>query len=220
MTCILENLEFSIQDFRDDFAKFAYRTDDYSEIDKAFDSMVRRISWSAFNLGSNEAKSNQMLISQQNSENHEFSIKLPKYLTDVQYVSQSSILYRDDIICAIINQLLSHNDHNHAQKNNILITGFGGLGKTSIARVLYSKLLDAVNSGIYDSIGWIDYNINLKNSILNANIIKLYETEKDPEKRWDAIKKRLLSNESNQKTLLFIDNVGLSQILCKRCEAA
>lgn len=80
----------------------------------------------------------------------------------------------------------------------ILLSGFGGIGKTSLAQVLYSKI-----SHIYNCVGWVEYHGTLKDSLLAA--IEMYEDIPDQETRWKAISTRL-KNDQSQK-ILFIDNV-------------
>ena len=130
---------------------------------------------------------------------------IPRLLTERHHVSSSHVLHRDEMINDVLAQLLSKSPDGIVQKTNVLITGFGGWGKTTVARVVYSKMLD---SGCYYSIGWLDYNIDLRNSFLNGNTVRLFEDELDQDKRWTAIKKELLEKgSSQQKILLFIDNV-------------
>lgn len=132
---------------------------------------------------------------------------VPRYLTAQKYWSPSKILHRNDIIDQIQVLLLPQSGSTYPDKTNIVITGFGGWGKTSVARLLYSRMLNAVSSGQYDSIGWIDYHISLKNSILKTNLVRLFEKIEDSETRWQRIRKYLLEENSTSKILLFIDNV-------------
>lgn len=132
---------------------------------------------------------------------------VPRYLTAHKYWSPSKILHRNDIIDQIQVLLLPQSGSNYPDKTNVVITGFGGWGKTSVARVLYSRMLNAVSSGQYDAIGWIDYHISLKNSMLKTNLVRLFEDIKDTETRWQRIRKYLLEENSTAKILLFIDNV-------------
>lgn len=118
---------------------------------------------------------------------------LPHILTktNVPFVSEEEIIHRERELESI-KQLLKH------QKMTLLTHGFGGIGKTSIARVLYARLSDQ-----YDSIGWVEYGENLKLSLLAS--IDLYEDVDDQPKRWGMLERRL-KNDRSQK-ILFIDNV-------------
>lgn len=118
---------------------------------------------------------------------------LPKVLTNtsVPYADEQSIIHREKEL-AELEKLLS------GRKNSVLLTGFGGIGKTSIARVLYGKL-----SSLYDSIGWVEYRENLKNSLLACS--ELADDIANPEMRWKILYQRL-KNDPSMK-LLIIDNV-------------
>ncbi|MCM1494534.1 MAG: tetratricopeptide repeat protein [Bacteroides sp.] len=80
----------------------------------------------------------------------------------------------------------------------LLLSGFGGIGKTALARVLYEK-----SSNWFDCIGWVEYHKDLKNSLLSSMDIE-NEIE-DQDKRWNKIFTRLKNNLSSK--IIFIDNV-------------
>ena len=82
-------------------------------------------------------------------------------------------------------------------ERSILMAGFGGIGKTSIAQVLYDEL-----SSQYARVAWISYHGTLVNSFLES--MDLYENISDPEKRWAAIS-FFLKNDRAEK-IFFIDN--------------
>lgn len=118
---------------------------------------------------------------------------LPHILTktNVPFVSEKEIIHREREL-ELIEELLKH------QKMTLLTHGFGGIGKTSIDRVLYARL-----SNQYDSIGWVEYRENLKLSLLAS--IDLYEDIEDQSKRWGMLERRLKNDRSPK--ILFIDNV-------------
>ena len=120
-------------------------------------------------------------------------ICLPHVLTksNVSFASDREIIHREKEVLFIENLL-------ETQKTTLLTNGFGGIGKTSIARVLYSKL-----AAKYDCIGWVEYRENLRLSLLAA--IDLYDEVEDQSKRWGMIVRRL-KNDTLRK-ILFIDNV-------------
>ncbi len=112
-------------------------------------------------------------------------------LLSAVHADQQSVLHRQgDIfkICRVIQQ----------GKHSILLNGFGGIGKTSVARVLYTKL-----ESDYDCIGWVEYHKNLQTSILNS--FELFKEVTDPALRWKLIKDAISINP--QKKIIFIDNV-------------
>lgn len=143
-------------------------------------------------------------------ESHETAVPgtlLPYYFADTEFADKDSILHRERFIDEIARNLLPEREGSEMPKRNILIYGFGGHGKTSVARVLYGLFRNKIPA-IYSSIGWIDYNESLKNSILNTSGVALYDEEKnDPELRWKKIKGLLCSEDRSSKILVFIDNV-------------
>lgn len=82
----------------------------------------------------------------------------------------------------------------------LLMSGFGGLGKTALAHVLYAK---SVNW--FECVGWVEYHKDLKSSLLVA--MDLNDEIMDEEKRWKAISTRLKNDPSSK--IIFIDNVDL-----------
>lgn len=124
--------------------------------------------------------------------------KLPHVLTKsgVIYGDEQSVIHRE-IELKEIEHFLTKG------KKALLLSGFGGIGKTSLARVMYSRV-----SNYYGSIGWVEYRGNLKMSLLAS--IELYEDVKDQEKRWEILSK-CLKNDLSPK-LLFIDNVDRDAI--------
>ena len=86
------------------------------------------------------------------------------------------------------------------KKVALLLSGFGGIGKTVLARVLYAKLANQ-----FDCVGWVEYHKDLKNSLLAS--IDLDNGIEDQEKRWNKISARL-KNDSSSK-IIFVDNVDL-----------
>lgn len=121
------------------------------------------------------------------------SLDIPHILTYnvAPHADEEKILHRNSEVSEIISMLESG-------KRAIAISGFGGIGKTSIARVLYGKL-----STTYDFVAWINYSGNLKSSILSS--FGVFTEVLDEEQRWLSII-RFLKNNADRK-LIFIDNV-------------
>ena len=119
--------------------------------------------------------------------------EIPYCLTKMMphYADESMIIHRNKEIADLAKQISNG-------KTAIMITGFGGMGKTSLAQVLFSKV-----SNQFKHVGWIEYRENCQHSILES--FDLFEDIVDSEKRWIAITKTL-KNDLSQK-ILFIDNV-------------
>jgi len=126
-------------------------------------------------------------------KNHVEQIPLPHVLTKVSasFVDKNLIIHREQEIYELEGML-------EKNKAVLLVNGFGGIGKTSLARMLYARVADK-----YDSIGWVEYHGNLKDSLLAA--LELNDDMTDPEQRWQTISAHLKNDLSNK--ILFIDNV-------------
>ena len=79
-----------------------------------------------------------------------------------------------------------------------ILTGFGGIGKTKLAQLLFHEYEKE-----FDEVAWIDYQGNLKDSILSC--VNLFREIKDIEERWKAVATAL--NNDQKKKLFIIDNV-------------
>lgn len=109
---------------------------------------------------------------------------------------KQSVLHREHELHDIMHLLTK-------KKAALLLSGFGGIGKTALARMLYTKLSDE-----FDCIGWVEYHKSLKDSLLSS--IELYEEIVDQESRWRAISTCLKNNPA--KKIIFIDNVDRDAI--------
>lgn len=87
---------------------------------------------------------------------------------------------------------------------SMLLYGYGGVGKTSVARLLYTIL-----EPNYDCIGWIDYQKDLISSMLSCldttDYMDTSLLEADRQKQWKYISHVLKNSE--EKKLFVIDNV-------------
>lgn len=121
------------------------------------------------------------------------SVTLPHVVTKRSpfFADERDVIYRENDIAQLLKMLSSG-------KENLLLSGFGGIGKTSVARVLYSKLV-----GKYDCVGWVEYIDDIKTSILTS--FDICSNIQNQDYRWTVIS-RILKN-SRQSILLFIDNV-------------
>lgn len=124
--------------------------------------------------------------------------KLPHELTETTFISASgqSVLFRDFECNQIIESL--------KENRGIVLSGMGGSGKTSIARLVYSVVKNE-----YDCCGWINYNGNLMQCMLAALRLDDFFDEKmadgDIKKKWKQVLKIFANNK--QSKLFVIDNV-------------
>lgn len=86
------------------------------------------------------------------------------------------------------------------EKHHVILTGFGGIGKTKLAKMLYHTY-----ESQFDEVAWINYQGNLKKSFLSSITVKALQFDGDEEKRWDNLKSILINDK--QKKLFVIDNV-------------
>lgn len=122
-------------------------------------------------------------------------VVFPEILTGIKFVSvpKSELIHRDEEI-RYIKSVLSEGER------AINIAGSGGIGKTSLAKILFEEI-----RGNYDAVGWMEYKGNLKESILHSFL--LFPEEPNDEKRWSAIVSILRKN-TKKKILLFVDNLS------------
>ena len=123
--------------------------------------------------------------------------ELPCILTKsvVPYADERTVIHREHELCKIECILKE-------KKTALLLSGFGGLGKSSMARVLYAK-----SAKWFDCFGWVEYHKNLKNSLLAS--LDLNDEIEDQEKRWKKISTRLKNDLSSK--IIFIDNVDYDE---------
>lgn len=121
--------------------------------------------------------------------NKYFQNELPKFISDLPRSSMTYICRENDV--NELKSLLFNND-------NILVNGLGGYGKTSLAILLFDEIKKD-----YDHVGWIQYEGNLIDSILNSLTI-FEEIERD--KRIDLICDFL--RQQDMRTILFIDDIN------------
>ncbi len=87
------------------------------------------------------------------------------------------------------------------EKHHIMLTGFGGIGKTKLAQLLFHKY-----ESEFEEVAWIDYQGNLKKSFLtNITAPQLQSDNTNDDERWYFMESRL--NNDQKKKLFIIDNV-------------
>lgn len=86
------------------------------------------------------------------------------------------------------------------KKKAIMLTGFGGIGKTLLAQMLFSKY-----ESKFDEVAWIDYQGDLKTSFINSIKAEALQIEGNEDKRWNHMVEVLINNR--KKKLFVIDNV-------------
>lgn len=86
------------------------------------------------------------------------------------------------------------------EKYQVLLTGFGGIGKTKLAQMLFHSYENQ-----FDEMAWIEYRGNLKRSFLGNITAKDLQFEGNEDDRWRAMKS-ILTNDGKNK-LFIIDNV-------------
>ena len=88
-----------------------------------------------------------------------------------------------------------------SEKKHVLLKGFGGIGKTRLAQMLFHKYKDR-----FDEVAWIRYQGDLKKSFFDSIDPKQVIVDgKNDEERWNAMVCAL--NNAGKKKLFIIDNV-------------
>ena len=125
------------------------------------------------------------------AENHSQPDNIPKFLTWQPDDPRDTILHRKNQIAELLGEI------RQTKHLRLLLEGFGGIGKTSVAKSLYHCLKEE-----YCHMAWIDCGDSLDDSLLNSFV--MYQTIADRKIRLNAIKSFL--NETDEHTLLLIDN--------------
>ncbi|MCD7856710.1 MAG: AAA family ATPase, partial [Clostridiales bacterium] len=119
-------------------------------------------------------------------------------LTDPPPRPKESFQFRDELVENLRRQIVAA--EKTEGKNKFLLSGFGGVGKTAVARALYHKLKSQCKQ-----IGWVECRESgdLRASLLAS--VKYGITAETEQTRFEQIK-TLLANAGGD-TILFLDNV-------------
>jgi len=120
----------------------------------------------------------------------ETSLKIPRIITESPAGVMTKNFLREQDVNDLCEELKDSEKH-------ILLNGFGGIGKTTVAKVLFHRLKKE-----YEHLAWITYNGSLQESILNQ--FEIFKEEKDREKRWEKIYKFL---HNDHRKIIFVDDV-------------
>ena len=108
------------------------------------------------------------------------------------FADETTVIHREKDVEAIEDELQHHN-------SLLLVNGFGGIGKTSLAQLVFRKIHER-----YDEVAWIDYQGDLRKSLLAKIQMDALKFCKDDEERIRTIMN--LRNDGKSK-LFIIDNV-------------
>ena len=112
------------------------------------------------------------------------------------FADETTVIHRENDVSAIEAELQQH-------KSLLLVNGFGGIGKTSLAQLVFSKFHER-----YDEVAWINYQGDLRKSLLAEIQMDALKFCKDDEERIRTIMN--LRNDGKSK-LFIIDNVDSAQ---------
>jgi len=116
----------------------------------------------------------------------------PRYITLKAPPINVEFSYRDDIVKELRKTITQN-------KKLALISGLGGIGKTSIAKALYHEV-----EGEFKHIAWVEYQDSIEESLLNS--FTLFNDVEDKASRYEKIINFLQS--ATRDTIIFIDNIS------------
>lgn len=123
------------------------------------------------------------------------------YLTPPPSIADTNnVIGRDKVLKSLWKTLKKRKTHKKGKA--VIISGFGGIGKTKLAQLLFHTY-----ESKFDEVAWIDYRSDLRKSFLACiNVPQFQEKNyQDENERWNDIK-RILTNDRKKK-LFIIDNV-------------
>ena len=112
------------------------------------------------------------------------------------FADETTVIHRENDVSAIEAELQQH-------KSLLLVNGFGGIGKTSLAQLVFRKFHER-----YDEVAWVDYQGDLRKSLLAKIQMDALKSCKDDDERIRTIMN--LRNDGKSK-LFIIDNVDSAQ---------
>ena len=92
-------------------------------------------------------------------------------------------------------------------RKSVLVSGMGGIGKTQICRKLFEEYSEKRKNGFFQHIGYIEYDGGIDSSLQRC--LK-FKKQDDPEQDHEAAWRELEYLASDEKLLLFVDNVNVS----------
>jgi len=119
---------------------------------------------------------------------------IPHYLTTQAPPTNKEFSYRDDMVEELYKAIKQN-------KKLALISGLGGIGKTTIAKALYHKVKDE-----HKHVAWVEYQHSIKESLLSSFILFDEDEIEDSTDRYRRIRNFLL--DAKKDTIIFIDNVS------------
>ncbi|MCC8074827.1 MAG: tetratricopeptide repeat protein [Clostridiales bacterium] len=132
------------------------------------------------------------------SKKIEESRRKAELLTDPPPRVKENFMFREQLVEDLRRQIVAAEK---TEDNKFLLSGFGGVGKTTVARALYHKLKDQCKQ-----IGWVECR---ENGDLRASLLAAIDTgaqeQTDDNERFRQIKRLLRS--ATGETVLFLDNV-------------
>lgn len=197
LTEFLENILYFIFDERKNNDLRGNQTIKWIREKKNFTDIVSHstINLITYNPGNKQATTLYL----DNSSSNVMSNIFPHKLTDYTVVgaSENTVLYRETEYTEITDSFRSG-------CNSILLSGMGGRGKTSIARLVYTS-----TKSNYDYYGWINYSDNLDRSLVNSikfnNCSEEGTTKNEFEIKLSKIEEFLC--DKNISKLIILDNV-------------
>ena len=117
--------------------------------------------------------------------------KRPRRITNAPPRVGDEFSHRDSIMDKLYRAI-------KGDQKRTLINGFGGIGKTTIARALYYEV-----EREFKHVAWVEYQKNLEESLLNS--FKIHKKITNTEDRYNKITDFLQHTDEN--TIIFIDNV-------------
>lgn len=127
--------------------------------------------------------------------NHEVDKSLPHFLTSPPMIANATnVIGREKDLHALWDAL----NENKA----VILTGFGGIGKTKLAQLLFHEYENR-----FDEVAWINYKSNLIKSFLACLNVPQFQGKnyQDEKERWEAVESTLTNDD--KKKLFIIDNV-------------